>query len=129
QAAWLDQDLSKTQLPWKIVFMHKPLYSSGDHGVDDKAIKIFAPVFEKHGVQLVLAGHDHHYERMKPQRGVNYMVSGGGGRGTRSAGESDFTAFSEEVIHFLQIEVTSDRLIAHAIDAGGKEFDSLVIER
>lgn len=127
QAAWLDQDLAQTSLPWKIVYLHRPPYSSGHHGSDTRLRQLLAPVVEKHGVQLVLAGHDHDYERMKPQRGVAYVVTGGGGRGTYDVGASDFTAFSEEVIHFVQVEVGSDELVLHAIDGNGNEFDSLVV--
>ncbi len=127
QIAWLDQDLATTDRPWKILFMHRPPYSSGDHGSDTKLRSLLAPVAERHGVQLVLAGHDHDYERMHPQNGVAYVVTGGGGRGTRNVGESSFTAFSEAVIHFVIVEVGVDELIMHAIDATGVEFDSMVV--
>ncbi|MBX3158497.1 MAG: metallophosphoesterase [Deltaproteobacteria bacterium] len=129
QAAWLDADLAATDLPWRIVYLHAPPYSSGNHGSDTRLRAALAPVLEKHGVQLVLAGHDHDYERMHPQRGTYYIVTGGGGRGTYSVGESSFTAFSEEVIHFTYLEVGVDEMIVHAIDATGTEFDSVVIPR
>lgn len=130
QAAWLDQDLASTSRPWKIVYLHRPPYSSGDkHGSDLALRAALEPVLVKHGVQLVLAGHDHHYERMHPQRGVMHIVTGGGGVGTRSVGSSGFTAFSEEVIHFVQVEVGADELVLHAIDATGTEFDSVVVPR
>lgn len=129
QARWLDEDLAATTRPWKIVYLHKPPYSSGGHGSDTALRAAIEPVLVKHGVQLVLAGHDHHYERTLPQRGVYHVVTGGGGMGTRPAGESGFTAFSEDVIHFVYGEVHADRLVLHAIDATGAEFDSVVIER
>jgi acid phosphatase type 7 len=127
QAAWLDQDLAATTLPWKIVYMHRPPYSSGTHGSDTALRAKLAPVLEKHHVQLVLAGHDHDYERMKPQNGVAYVVTGGGGVGTRAVGESGFTAISNDVIHFVYVEVFADQLVLHAIDASGREFDSMVV--
>nr|MBA2540711.1 metallophosphoesterase [Deltaproteobacteria bacterium] len=111
------------------VYMHRPPYSSGEHGSDTGLRTKLAPVLERHGVQLVLSGHDHDYERMIPQDGVAYVVTGGGGRGTRPVGESSFTAFSEAVIHFVIVEVLVDELILHAIDATGVEFDSLVVPR
>ena len=129
QAAWLDKDLAATQLPWKIIYMHRPPYSSGEHGSDTTLRNKLAPVLERHGVQLVLSGHDHDYERMKPQDGVAYVVTGGGGIGTRPVGKSSFTAFSEDVIHFVYVEVGVDDLILHAIDATGHEFDSMVVPR
>ena len=129
QMEWLATDLAASQSPWKIVYLHKPPYSSGDHGSDTRLRDMLAPVVEKHGVQLVMAGHDHHYERMKPQNGVMYIVTGGGGRGTRDVGSDGFTDFSEEVIHFTYLEVFVDKLVLHAIDGMGQEFDSVVVPR
>ena len=129
QAEWLDKDLAATKLPWKIIYMHRPMYSSGHHGSHYDLRALLEPVLVKHGVQLVLAGHDHNYERVKPQRGVTHVVTGGGGIGTRDVGTSSFTAFSEDVIHFVQVEVLQDELILHAIDATGREFDSVVVPR
>ncbi|HET7504419.1 MAG TPA: metallophosphoesterase [Kofleriaceae bacterium] len=129
QAAWLDRDLAATAAGWKIVYLHKPPYSSGTHGSDTALRSVLAPVLERHQVQLVLAGHDHDYERITPQGGVTYVVTGGGGIGTRSVGSSSFTAFSEDVIHFVYGEIGSDELILHAIDGTGSEFDSVAIPR
>jgi hypothetical protein len=129
QATWLDEDLAATALPWKIVYLHEPPYSSGDHGSSTDVRAAFAPIFEKHGVQLVLAGHDHHYERIAPQKGVHYIVTGGGGKGTRAVARSSFTTYAQEVIHLVYGEATRDELVLHAIDGNGTEFDSLVIRR
>lgn len=129
QAAWLDRDLAGTALPWRIVYLHKPPYSSGTHGSDLALRAALAPILERHGVQLVLAGHDHDHERTTPQNGVTYVVTGGGGVGTRSVGSSSFTAFSEDVIHFIYGEVSADELVLHAIDATGAEFDAAVVPR
>ena len=127
QMAWLDRDLAATTLPWKIIYLHRPPYSAGYHGSDSGLRSKLAPVLKRHGVQLVLAGHDHDYQRMIPQDGVAYVVTGGGGIGTRSVGTASFTAFSEDVIHFVMVEVGVDELVLHAIDATGREFDSMVV--
>lgn len=129
QAAWLDRDLASTDRPWKIVFAHKPPFSSGYHGSDAPFRSYFVPVMNKHGVQLVLNGHDHDYERTKPIAGTTYVVTGGGGRSTRPVGASDFTAFSDDVLHFTEVEVGQNDLIVHAIDGTGREFDSALIPR
>ena len=86
QAAWLDADLTANQLPWTIVYWHKPPFSSGEHGSDGGARTYFVPILEKHQVPLVLNGHDHDYERTTPQNGVTYVVTGGGGVGVRPVG-------------------------------------------
>jgi hypothetical protein len=129
QAAWLDADLTANHLPWTVVFHHRPAYSSGEHGDTASVQQFFVPLFERHRVPLVLAGHDHDYERTVPMNGVTYVVTGGGGVGTRPVGRSPFTAFSESVCHFLYITVAGDALTLHAIDGVGTEFDSLVLTR
>jgi acid phosphatase type 7 len=129
QAAWLDRDLMQNQLPWTIVYAHRPPYSSGDHGGDAGFREYFVPLLEKYQVPLVLSGHDHDYERTQVLNGVTYVVTGGGGIGTRPVGTSDFTAFSEAVIHFVYVEISSNRLDLHAIDGMGNEFDQTRIER
>jgi acid phosphatase type 7 len=129
QAAWLAADLASSTKPWKIAYAHRPAFSSGYHGSSAAFRAYFHPLLAEHGVALVLNGHEHNYERVKPQDGVTYIVTGGGGRGTRSVGTSSFTAFSEDVLHFLQVEVFEDELIVHAIDGTGREFDSVLIPR
>ena len=129
QAAWLDLDLASTRLPWKIVYTHRSVYSSGAHPSNLALRALVAPIFEKHHVQLVLSGHDHNYQRMIPQNGVAYVVTGGGGRGTYDVSSASFTAFSTEVIEFVYVEVGADELVLHAIDATGVEFDSMVVPR
>ena len=129
QAAWLDADLSANRLPWTVVYLHRPPFSSGEHG-DSPALKThFVPIFAKHRVPLVLAGHDHNYERTLAQDGVTYVVTGGGGRETRPVGHSSYTAFAEAVCHFVYVTIEGNVLTLHAIDGIGREFDSLRIER
>ncbi len=60
---------------------HHPLYSSGDrHGSDIRLRKVLEPLFVKYNVSVVLNGHDHFYERIKPQKGISYFVVGSGGK-------------------------------------------------
>lgn len=129
QMAWLDDDLASSTKPWKIVYLHRPPYSSGEHGSDTGLRTKLAPITEARHVQLVLAGHDHDYERMVPQNGVYHVVTGGGGKGTRPVGKSAFTAHSADVIHFVYGEIERDQLTLHVIDATGTEFDQVVIPR
>jgi acid phosphatase type 7 len=128
QAAWLEADLTANRLPWTIVFAHRPPFSSGEHGGSGDFQREFVPILRKHHVDLVLSGHEHDYERFKPIDGVVYVVSGGGGRGTRPVGSGPSTAFSEAVLHFVYGEVDGNRLTLHAIDGVGREFDQAVVQ-
>jgi 3',5'-cyclic AMP phosphodiesterase CpdA len=125
QARWLREDLSATKRPWKLVVLHRPPYSSGSHGPSVEVRTVISPVLEEMKVDLVLAGHEHHYERTKPIGGVHYLITGGGGRGTRPVGSSDFTAFAARVAHLLYLEADGTHLRVRAVDATGQEFDGL----
>jgi 3',5'-cyclic AMP phosphodiesterase CpdA len=129
QAAWLERDLQRNSLPWTVVYGHKPPYSSGMHGSDADFREHFGAILERHKVPLVLTGHEHHYERTTPIRGVTYVVTGGGGASPRSVDVSRFTAFSESVLHFVQVTVEDERMSLVAIDDDGRVFDSVTIER
>ncbi len=128
QAAWLEDDLAANDRPWVVAYGHHPPYSSGEHGSSMEFRQAFGATLEKYKVDLVLSGHDHDYERIAPQNGVHYVVTGGGGRGTRAVGSSDFTEFAEQVLNFVYVEVEGDRLLLHAIDGEGTEFDQLLIQ-
>lgn len=129
QRAWVEADLAGTDRPWRIVVAHTPPYSSGFHGSSTGFRQDYAPLFERYGVQLVVSGDDHDYERTVPLGGVTYLVTGGGGRSVRPVGTSSWTAFSVTAFHFVDIVVEGDEMRLHAIDATGREFDGAVIPR
>lgn len=79
QWRWLDRDLGASEAPWKIAFLHVPVYSSYRHGDHELLQRALEPLFVKHGVRLVLQGHNHLYERTKPIKGVVYVTAGTGG--------------------------------------------------
>jgi 3',5'-cyclic AMP phosphodiesterase CpdA len=124
QLEWLDDDLAANELPWTIVYGHHPAYSSGHHGDDETIQRTFLPILERHRVQLVLAGHDHHYERIEPGGGTTFVVTGAGGYSTRDAEEQGPSAFAEAVTHFVSIEVTPTEMRIYAVDASGRVFDA-----
>lgn len=127
QRDWLDRDLAATVQPWRIAVIHEPPYSSGWHGSSARIRDGYCSIFERHGVQLVLSGDDHDYERSVPIRGVTYVVTGGGGANIRPVGTSEWTAFSETVFHFTYVSVQGDVMRLHAIDGTGREFDGVEI--
>ena len=77
QLEWLDKELAASGSDWKIAFFHHPLYSSGaTHGSADLQRELLEPLFLKHGVNVAIMGHEHFYERLKPQKGVAYFILG-----------------------------------------------------
>jgi Calcineurin-like phosphoesterase len=81
QLGWLDKQLDGSNAQWKICYFHHPLYSDGKfHGPDKDLRARIEPIFEKRGVKMVLSGHEHVYERIKPQHGIYYFVLGNSGQ-------------------------------------------------
>lgn len=126
QRRWLEATLAANDSTWVIVAMHHPAFSAGFHGSDESVQEGFVPLFERYGVDLVLAGHDHDYQRTEPINGVTYVVSGGGAK-IRPTGRAEFTAYSASVLHFLDLGVWSDRVEVRAVSEDGV-FDEVTIE-
>lgn len=126
QRVWLEQALADSTAPWKIAMLHHPLYSSGRHGSNLQVRHNLEPILIDGGVDLVLTGHDHHYERTAPQDDVTYVVSGGGCKLT-STGSSDFTAYSESVLQFMDLAIDGDRLDARCIGRDGRVIDEFTL--
>ena len=130
QLAWLEKELAGSGSEWKIAFFHHPLYSSGGrHGSDLELRKVLEPLFVKHGVDIVFAGHDHLYERVKPQKGIYHFVSGGAAKLRRgNIRKSDLTAKGfDQDRHFMLVEIEGDRLWFQAISRTGQIVDSGMI--
>ena len=129
QLIWLNGALSSSSAPWKVVATHHPIYSSGKNG-SAWWMKIFVePMLVKYKVDIVLSGHDHHYERIRPQRGVNYFVSGGGGGGVRPIGNPE--PFSEVALatpHFLVFELGQRKGWFQTVNICGRVIDSGVFK-
>jgi predicted phosphodiesterase len=80
QLDWLDKELEKASMLWKICYFHHPLYTDARfHGPDLDLRARLEPLFQKYGVNVVLAGHEHVYERIAPQHGIAYFVLGNSG--------------------------------------------------
>lgn len=126
QLEWLDNTLASIDTEWVVVTMHHPLYSAGVHGSSLDVRAAFGPLFERYGVELVLSGHDHDYQRSTKINGVTYIVSGAAAK-TRPAGRADFTYVSYSTLHFLDIVVWPDRLQVRAINQDQRLFDSVDI--
>lgn len=130
QTQWLRDILAADSPPqtWTVVAMHHPAYSAGDHGSTTDVQETWSPLFAEYDVPLVLAGHDHDYQRSVPVDGVTYVVSGAGAK-LRATGNQDFTAVSASTRHFLDLLFYDDRLVGRAIDQSGRLVDAFEISR
>jgi Calcineurin-like phosphoesterase len=130
---WLDAELAACDSEWRLAYFHHPLYSSGKtHGSSLESRAVLEPLFVKYGVSAAFSGHDHVYERIKPQKGgIVYWVAGGGGSlRTGDLRASDITAKGfDRDYHFMIVEITGDDLYFQAISRTGATIDSGVIHR
>src|SRR5215218_2558541 len=123
QRDFLERDLAATRKRLRVVFLHRSPYGSSRHGGDGRVREDLEPLFARHGVDVVLSGHDHVYERTVPIKGVTYVVSGGGGRRLYPAGGSARTASSVSAHHAVLVRVGGRHLSLEAVEAGGKVVD------
>jgi predicted MPP superfamily phosphohydrolase len=128
QLKWTESELAKSGEKWKIAYFHHPLYSSGQtHGSTLKLREVIEPLLIKYNVSLVLSGHDHIYERIKPQNGILYFVEGSSGQlrdGDLRKG-SPLTAVGFDTDQtFMLAEIDGDTLTFNAISRKGTVVDS-----
>jgi predicted MPP superfamily phosphohydrolase len=133
QVAWLENELKSSTENWKIPYFHHPPYSSGDrHGSDQRLREVLEPLFLKYNVSVVFTGHDHFYERTKPQKGIVYFVCGSGGqlrKGNIDKSSGITAAGNDTDQAFLVAEINGDDLSFNAVSRGGQVIDSGVITR
>jgi predicted phosphodiesterase len=127
QRQWIERQLRESTDDWKIAYFHHPLYSSAAaHGSQKDLQLILEPLFVKYGVNVVFQGHDHVYERIKPQQGIYYFVEGSSGKlrpgDLRKTGLTEVGNDREQA--FMIVEVDDDELHFQAITRIGKTIDS-----
>jgi hypothetical protein len=133
QIEWSAKELKGAGEAWKIVFFHHPLYSSGGrHGSDLRLRESLEPIFLNENVSVVFQGHDHFYERIKPQKEIHYFVAGSGGK-LRAGNIEDDSGISargfDTDLVFMIAEIFEDQLSFNAISRRGAVVDSGVITR
>ncbi|HLM02370.1 MAG TPA: metallophosphoesterase [Pyrinomonadaceae bacterium] len=133
QIEWMEAELAKDTAKWKIAFFHHPPYSSGKrHGSAEDIRAIVEPIFLKHGVDVVFTGHEHFYERVKPQKGIYYFVTGAGGevRKNNIKKKSELTEKGFDTdLSFMLVEISKDEMHFQVISRAGATVDSGVIPR
>lgn len=132
QLDWITAQLAAASEPWKIVYFHHPLYSSaGWHGSAADLRKVLEPLFVRYGVNAVFSGHDHVYERVHPQKGIYYFVSGAAGQLRRGdlqrSGLTDAGFDADQ--SFMLVEVGTDAMSVQAITRTGRTVDSATLPR
>jgi predicted MPP superfamily phosphohydrolase len=132
QLKWLDDQLAASGSDWKICFFHHPPYSSGEaHGSDTTLRNQVEPVFVKYGVNVVFTGHEHFYERIKPQKGIAYFIAGSSAKlreGNIAVSDLGAKGFDEGYT-FMLVEIVGDDLFFQTLSETGKTIDSGSVHR
>jgi len=138
QTEWLIKDLKANQdKQWIIVFFHHPLFRCHPTRGIESQRWVWQPIFEEFGVDLVVNGHDHYYQRTyaignfsgKRKKGVFHLISGGGGAPTYPILPKIHAAARNRVHHVTAMDVMNDRIVGRAVDIEGNVFDSFVIDK
>jgi hypothetical protein len=149
QYDWLTNDLAASSKPWKLIFLHAPLATSGNHRFDtynqdnpnfgtslyDWQVmqNMLLPVAKRFGAQMFFSGNSHDYERFIPINGVYSSVNGCGGRvntgiSQRDAASSQFYS-APDVPLFTKVTIHGDSLLLQGIRTNGTVFDYMTLQR
>jgi predicted phosphodiesterase len=133
QVEWLKKELEGSNAEWKIAYMHHPIYSSGErHGSEVDLRALIEPLLLQNGVDVVFAGHEHFYERLKPQKGIHYITQGGAAKLRRGniRDNSEMTAKGFDTDNsFSLVEIEGDTMYFETISRRGAVVDSGAIPR
>lgn len=132
QVDWLRKALQTATEAWKVAYFHHPLYSSaGRHGSETDLRRVLEPLFVRYGVNAVFSGHDHVYERIRPQQGIYYFVSGAAGqlrRGDLQASRLTDKGYDLD-LSFMLVEITDDTISIQALSRTGRSADSATLPK
>lgn len=133
QLKWFEDQLKTSGSEWKIAFFHHPPYSSGEtHGSDETLRTQLEPLFVKYGVNVVLTGHEHFYERIKPQKGIAYFITGSSAklREGNIVAATDLTAKGfDQGYTFMIVEIVGDDMYYQVLTDTARTIDSGSVHR
>jgi 3',5'-cyclic AMP phosphodiesterase CpdA len=131
QTTWLRNHLSASSATWKVVVFHHPAYTCGGYLSNPAVAARWVPLLRQYGVDLVLSGHDHNYQRFAPRNGVTYVVHGGGGQhlyDLRSCPSSyPQRVFARSAHGFLYLVARTASLRVTAVNRAGRALDRFFI--
>jgi tartrate-resistant acid phosphatase type 5 len=125
---WLDGELARSTAAWKVVYGHYHIFSA-TRGDNKELIEKLLPILEKNKVEVYLNGHDHNLQELKPEAGVHFFVSGGGGAGLYNLNPYERSLFKQKMNGFTVIEAEAKRFKLSFIGADGQELHSSTLEK
>lgn len=125
QIDWLERELRSEPAVWTVVYFHHPLYTAATRGPSLELRAVLEPLFVKHRVDVVFAGHEHLYERIKQQQGVRYFVAGGAAklrRGDLTQSDETEAGFDRDRT-FMLVEIAGNTLHFQTVSRTGITVD------
>jgi predicted phosphodiesterase len=127
QVAWLAKDLAASKAPWKVVLSHAPIFNIGGH-MSRWGQKEVLPLLEKYGVDVVISGHSHLYERFAPigepgGKPILHVVCGGGGAPLYPSRPSPILEVTRSTFQYCLFELQGDKLVMTAKTPEGTVLD------
>jgi predicted phosphodiesterase len=133
QLVWLRDELAHSGTDWKLCYFHHPVYTSGRYSTAARFLRIaLEPILIEGNADVVLTGHEHFYERIHPQHGIAYFISGGAGslrKGDIRRPSSIMARGFDTDFHFMMVEVSGDTLYFQAISRTGETVDAGAMTR
>ena len=129
QVKWLKHELASSDSEWKIAYFHHPLYTTARRGPEVELRAILEPIFVEHGVDVVFAGHEHVYERFKPQKGIHHFLVGGAAKlrkGDTRRGPLTAATFDRDR-SFMIVEIVDNKMFFQVISRPGAVVDEGII--
>ena len=129
QVKWLETELGASDSEWKIAYFHHPLYTTARRGPEVELRAILEPIFVRHGVDVVFAGHEHVYERFKPQRGIYHFLVGGAAKlrhGDTRRGPLTAATFDRDR-SFMLVEIIDNKMFFQVISRTGAVVDEGIL--
>jgi 3',5'-cyclic AMP phosphodiesterase CpdA len=127
QLAWAERTLADARESWRIAIFHHPIYSDGArHGSNMELRVALEPMLVRHDVTVVFSGHEHIYERFKPQKGITYFVAGSSGqlrRGDLKPSAQMANGFDRDQA-FMLVEVSGEEMYFQTISRMGDTVDA-----
>jgi len=133
---WLEKDLAGSTAPWKIAVYHEPTFNLGGHR-SAAGRTTFLPLFEKYGVDVVLVGHSHLYERFRPlrragvagARPITFITTGGGGAPLYEIADHPLLARVLRAYHYCVFTADAERLSLKAFTDEDRELDAFTVSK
>jgi Calcineurin-like phosphoesterase len=130
QVEWLSKSLTDSKSIWKIVYFHHPIYAPpGAHGPEVEMREGIEKILTAAGVTIVLAGHDHYYAHIKPQNGIHYFISGGGGHSLKTPKKTDDMITVAKQYHFMYFEAYPEKIDYVVLPTSGAILDQGTIQK